>query len=598
VGRVRRNGIPRREVRPVPARTLGICAALSFLLSVTLSYSWFHSYTARRTVVEPSAGATKTAPTIRRQPAASIAGLPGATDTALDAPSSSLIIRGTVVDPDRRPVDGAIVYIEDESDTSFSPRALPALAECSTTSPQGGFELASDRLEGRRLTVLSPAHISWSASMRTFGAEPILVVLEYGGSISGRIVVRDPPRSGMEFTVCAWPDTQRILGAASLAAAASGIPRACTTRSAVDGTFRLTGLDPALRYRLSAGGTGYVDHGVDSGGVSASVGDDVEIRLLPLHALSVVFVELSGEPLALSPELYPVPSTSVNCRGVLHQVSSEYPGVTLATMTSIGATGLAITGHSLELAWVVGDSRDAPVARIYSNFPGYLPTESEVPLANLAAGPLQVHRIPLTNFTPDRGSLRVVVDLVDPDCRRAFDMSAAYGGMPALLLRIRPRGWELTGTQLMERAITSLGATDLVGLPAGDYDVALVDLMGSSAGPAPAIANVRVGTRASVSFDLSSYGGIAIDEASLSAIAPTCGRGAGIPIHVTFNLGGRTASIPRLSRGQRFALFPMSPGTRGIRIVARDGSEASVGLVVKSGAVTTVAVSAQDFVKR
>jgi len=257
---------------------------------------------------------------------------------------------------------------------SPSLRELP-VTKCTLTDDRGAFVLEAERDQpARNFRVLASGYTPWTSGPITSAVDGVVVRLERGEAIHGRVVDLSgravegarvwchSPRNRL-----AWP-----AGTEWLPGMDEGVPVGAESVSGASGEFVLKGLETG-KYELRAAKRFHAFEASESPPLVDSGSDGVTVVLLPTARLEVNAVDAkTGAPLrhallSLKP--------GRDWRQTLDSMTHEIPAGAEGRDTPISDRGTAIMTLALRHATV-----DLPEVTVLAMAPGYMPTRRTVPL--------------------------------------------------------------------------------------------------------------------------------------------------------------------------------------------------------------------------
>jgi len=330
--------------------------------------------------------------------------------------------------------------------------------------------------------------------------------------------------------------------------------------SEANGRFLIGGLRKGRRYAITAGGKGLVS--VREGRsqdrtVVAGTPETIKLVVAPLYAVAIRVTEKSGERLATSEYLSFAPTLSgmaeAGLRVYFEGNSLELSGVFIPAefrRRAVDRNFWLFTANSVE-------SRLGPLT-FETQAPGYDRMQTMVWAARMTPSELVVQEVRLQRRAGvGFGDLRVVL----PEAMAQPDLPRQRLG----LLYLTPSGWSLGGdAYLMGQIRLPAAMVAFRGIPAGEYEVSLVQSLARLAEPAPRI-TVRTGAEVEWRIHLEPWGSLEIDPQIGSP-----GQRFNPVLNVDVRFGNKyRASLAYRLRRRPYRIVGITPGSYEVMVVAR-----------------------------
>ncbi len=384
----------------------------------------------------------------------------GATSLNGDGPTSTSrenIHAKTVViveDKDQRPVARAQVMVLVEAD-----RLL-----LGTSDSQGIIGSNTWTGVGRALEAQAPGYLRTVLDLNGIEALPIHVTLVETATIMGAVESGSGARVPAGLRVAAWKTGSQPIDW-DLDSRDETLGSYSTSATQSDGTFKIEGLNPGLRYDLSAAGKGFVcvkrAESVKPGQAEAS------IKVQILYGVFVRIREPNDAPLRTNVMAFGR-AISWSLAPELSGLVKDFPRETIESgLAGLGAgTAMPEDRDNMLLLFAsdLAQTQVGPVA-LEIDLPGYVPEKTDA-WANRLDGELSfkdVHLSPIAGAWGD-----IIISIADQGSFPRPEWTGA--SFPEGILRLRPS----EGAEIQVRiAKVPRDAWTLTGIPAGHYEARL-----------------------------------------------------------------------------------------------------------------------------
>lgn len=281
-------------------------------------------------------------------------------------------ITGKVVDDADVPIQGASV---------FRIGASGDVAESVRSSTEGEFTLG---IGDRPDDVLVARSVGFcEASLRVDAIDrtvPVVLRLQRGGFLRGRVVLPDNSIPARSISVLAWREDRPMPTQELVSGTAGGHPYYRLVAAANDGTFEISNVTLGARYNLAAGGEGYAAYRSDrelQPRQAVANGPSITLEVAPLYVVAVKLVGVGGAPLRCSPLLEKPEGMPVRIPHELEYTSGRFPGSWMSGLQALKNSSVA--PHSFRALYM--SKADVPrIGPIVATFaePGYEPKKVDL----------------------------------------------------------------------------------------------------------------------------------------------------------------------------------------------------------------------------